>query len=531
MSLGRSLAHPKNHLPPAPAPTAQAPAPRKAHHAPPPAKAAQGCVPPQRTTAPHRHRAPVPLPPQPDTPPALLTPHEAAQGLKTGLLRTFHFLQGMHDQANDMVNPLKIYLKIYQGLHEFGQHEAAIYVPDPDGHTEDGDAFARKLGRDTLDSLNPFNKKSAYEAGRSTTNLGSVVVPGAVEIKSLGELRLATRATGVEAAAARTAADAAVGTAEEAPARAAAQAAAARAAQARAALRARLPGAGVRRAARQAGEKAQRARAAVAKYRERKAAGGRDPHDPWAKHTDKSRRKAEKDAADLHDRWRGGAPGKGAGQGQPALAHVGGGGVKDTSRPIGRRGVMMSEEGKGATGGNSLKAEQLYDAKTRSLARQHKISYDEASALKEVLESPSTKGILERDGIPAVGEDNIAKVFRIDRNKHNLPEFIVQRKDGRFSAVEVKNQKSPDIGSALSKFHDISDLVSKNPTAIPGMGDYRMGQYVIYTREGNLGFNDALFTVGKDGNLLFEGKEYRVDSVPVQVRERPLIPQDQTGGR
>jgi len=43
--------------------------------------------------------------------------------------------------------------------------------------------------------------------------------------------------------------------------------------------------------------------------------------------------------------------------------------------------------------------------------------------------------------------------------------------------------------------------------------------------------DSGLFTVGKDGNLLFEGKEYRVDSVPVQVRERPLIPQDQTGGR
>jgi len=97
--------------------------------------------------------------------------------------------------------------------------------------------------------------------------------------------------------------------------------------------------------------------------------------------------------------------------------------------------------------------------------------------------------------------------------------------------VEVKNQKRPDISSALSKFHDVSDLVSKNPTAIPGMGDYRMGQYIIYTRKGNLGFNDALFSVGKDGNLLLEGKEYRVDGVPVQIRERPLVPQDQTGGR
>jgi len=101
---------------------------------------------------PRRHRAPVPLPPQPDTPYMVFTAHDTAQGLKTGARRTFDFLRGIHDQANDMVNPLKI----YEGLHEFGQHEAAIYIPDPDGHTEDGDAFARKLGRDTLNSLNPL---------------------------------------------------------------------------------------------------------------------------------------------------------------------------------------------------------------------------------------------------------------------------------------------------------------------------------------------------------------------------------------
>jgi len=345
-----SLAHPAQHLPPAPAPTAQAPASKKMahhappHHAPPPAKAAQGCAPPQRTTALHRHRAPVPLPPQPTTPYMVFTAHDTAQGLKTGLLRTFHFLQGMHDQANDMVNPLKI----YQGLHEFGQHEAAIYIPDPDGHTEDGDAFARKLGRDTLDSLNPFDKKSAYEAGRSTTNLGSVVVPGAVEIKSLGELRLAARATGVEAAAARAAADAAVGTTGEASARAAA---AARAAQARAALRARLPGAGVRRGARQAGEKAQRARAAVAKYRERRAAGVRDAGDPLAPHTPQSLAKGQAAAAGMRGRWHDQAHGRPTGQ--TALARAGGGGGGETTHPIGRPGVMQmagEEAGGGAIG-------------------------------------------------------------------------------------------------------------------------------------------------------------------------------------
>ncbi len=74
-------------------------------------------APPSATARPSPH-------PQPTPPYLVFTAHDTAQGLKTGLPRTFHFLQGMHDQANDMVNPLKI----YQGLHEFGQHEAAIYI-------------------------------------------------------------------------------------------------------------------------------------------------------------------------------------------------------------------------------------------------------------------------------------------------------------------------------------------------------------------------------------------------------------------
>lgn len=166
MSLGRSLAHPQQHLPPAPAPTAQAPASKKMahhappHHAPPPAKAAQSCALPQRHAPPRRHRAPVPPAPPADhalhglhrprhgagaenrTAPHLpLPPGDARPGKRHG------------QPPQDLPGPARV--RPARGRH-LDQHEAAIYVPDPDGHAEDGDAFARKLGRDTLDSLNPL---------------------------------------------------------------------------------------------------------------------------------------------------------------------------------------------------------------------------------------------------------------------------------------------------------------------------------------------------------------------------------------
>jgi len=195
-------------------------------------------------------------------------------------------------------------------------------------------------------------------------------------------------------------------------------------------LRARLPGAGVRRAARQAGEKAQRARAAVAKYRERRAAGGRNPHDPWAKHTDKSLRKAKKDAAGLHDRWHGGAPGKGAGQGQPALARAGGGGGGATTHPIGRPGMMKMA---GEAGEGNIKPTLKENIKkaippgSRKLSNpavtSKKVGYNKFDLSKKVVEYRQANGLMDSEGNLAVIEytHNGVKGWEIGESEFNGP--------------------------------------------------------------------------------------------------------------
>jgi len=337
-----SLAHPQNHLPPAPAArqAASPQAPHRAPQAPRPAKGVHSC--PEARTAPL---------PSDETP--LLTWHDLGTGLWTGLRRVYDFRRGTQQASEDMVNPLKI----YQAAHGLGDQLATL-VPGADGQKAAPGTLARSMGHGFIDGINPFNKKSAYDTGQATANAASVIVPGLGEAGALNDLRLGLRAANLGRAAAEAGLRAAEGTPGEAAAVARLKAAEEQVAQARAALRGKIPGAGARRAVRQAGEKAQRARAAVAKYRERKAAGGRDPHDPWAKHTDESLRKAEKDAAGLHDRWHGG--GKGAGQGQPAVAHAGGG---KTSRPIGRPSLVQRMIGKSKVGERPTLSKRIKDNK------------------------------------------------------------------------------------------------------------------------------------------------------------------------
>ncbi len=267
-----SVAHPSRHLPLPPA--HQAPAHRPpAHHAPAPARSAASCTPAPHAAAPrsaapmhHPHHAPVPLPPQPKTPYVIFTTRDTADGLKTSLRRTGDFLQGFQDQIVDTFNPVSI----YKGLHQFGQDEADIYIPSADGTTKDGDAYARKMGHGIVESFNPFDKTSAKEAGRSTGNIATVIVPGAAELDALKGLRMAVRGTEAEAAAARAGALRAAGTPEEASAQATLRAAEAKAAAAREAYEAKLPGAGVRKIA-------AKAKAAGAKAKERRAGGAEPP--------------------------------------------------------------------------------------------------------------------------------------------------------------------------------------------------------------------------------------------------------------
>jgi len=115
----------------------------------------------------------------------------------------------------------------------------------------------------------------------------------------------------------------------------------------------------------------EKGRAAVGKYRERKAAGVRDPNDPLAPHTPGSLAKGQAAAAGLRGKWHDGAPGKGAGQGQPALAHAGGGGGGATTHPIGRPGVMQMA-GKGEVGENPSLTERI--RRNRNLKTRPKVA-------------------------------------------------------------------------------------------------------------------------------------------------------------
>ena len=194
-------------------------------------------------------------------------------------------------------------VKIYEGVHDFGEHEAAIYVPGPDGHVEDGNAYAKSLWEGVKDSVNPFNKKSAYEAGRSTANAATIIVPAGAEIKALGELRGGMLANEAEATAARAAAERAAGTPEEATLLRRAQAAEVKAAAAKAAYQTKLPGAGVRKVA-------ARAKTAADKAKARRLNGEHDAHDPLTPHTPKSLAKRQAAAAGLRGKWQGGTHGR-----------------------------------------------------------------------------------------------------------------------------------------------------------------------------------------------------------------------------
>ena len=158
--------------------------PALAHHAPPPAKAAHACGPKAQAAPPHPH-TPRPAPLPSDTTP-IITARDFFGGIGTGVSNVAHFIQGSQDASLDMVNPIKI----YQAAHNFGEHEAAIYIPDPDGHVEDGDAFAKKLGHDALDGLNPFNKPSAYATGGAFANDLAMLAPVAGEASALNDLRV-----------------------------------------------------------------------------------------------------------------------------------------------------------------------------------------------------------------------------------------------------------------------------------------------------------------------------------------------------
>lgn len=244
-----------------------------------------------------------------------------------------------------MLNPVKI----YQGANQFGHQLADVLVADPDGHKASGSALARNMGHGFVESINPFDKKNAYDIGYSTANALAVVVPVAGEASALNDLRLGVKAATAEEGMARLASAAAQGTPEEAAAAARLARAQAGVLKAQAALKARLPGAGVVRKVKEGGakagevgakvrevgakvkERAAGARAAAKTAQERRGAG-RKPGEP---HTPESLAAGNKAVQRLAARRRGQSGG--AGPRQPALAHAGSSVERPTSRPIARQ--------------------------------------------------------------------------------------------------------------------------------------------------------------------------------------------------
>ncbi len=355
----RSVVHPDHHLPPMPAPAplvhhAQKHHPhhKKGQH-PAPAPAAHPC--PKSPASPRRH-APRPAPLPSDTTP-LLTAHELGQGLLTGLGRTFHFFQGARDAVNDMTDPVKI----IQGANSFGHQLADVLVADPDGHKASGGALARNMGHGFVDSINPFNKPTAYAAGGAAANAVATFAPLAGEVGALNDLRVGLKAATLS----RDAAEAGLKAAETVPEKAAAaaklRAAEERVAQVKAALRDKVPGVRavrkVKEAGAQAKQKVSAAKAAAKTAQERR--GGRG-EDPLAPHTPRSLAQGQKAATALRNRRynqaHGGPPGKGQ------LAPAGGGRLSVNSPALGRPGGSngVSQMAKGTSKNTSVPANSKY---------------------------------------------------------------------------------------------------------------------------------------------------------------------------
>ena len=347
----RSAVHPDHHLPPMPVPpphpqahhsqVSHPPHPKRGHH-PSPAPSAHPCP---KSPAPPRRHTPRPAPLPSDTTP-IITAADFFGGIWTGGGRFLHFIQGSQDASLAMVNPINI----LEGAYKHGQHEANIFIPDPDGHVEDGNAYAKSLWDGFLDSINPTNKPTAYATGGAAANAAATLAPFVGEAGALNDLRVGLRAATLS----RDAAEAGLKAAETVPEKAAAaaklRAAEERVAQVKAALREKIPGVRAVRKVKEAGAKVKQkvsAAKAAAKTAQERRGAGRKPGDP---HNARSLNEAQDANAQMKARWAAQTRGRHLGSRRPALAGAGDSGHTPHSHPIGKPGPMkMASQGPGHT--------------------------------------------------------------------------------------------------------------------------------------------------------------------------------------
>jgi hypothetical protein len=152
----------------------------------------------------------------------------------------------------------------------------------------------------------------------------------------------------------------------------------------------------------------------------------------------------------------------------------------------------------------------------RALAKRTGLSQDEAVAVNEaMLKSSIPAG---GNSLKLFGERAIARFFGVKLRSARLPESLLQRNDGKFLAVEVKNQNEPNVGETVAKFRSANQLVTRR------FGRFQMGRFELYVKKGFRAFDDKSYTVGRDGKLLFNGTPQEIDGVPIFVIERDLGP-------
>ena len=355
----RSAVHPDHHLPPTPAPhpakhplPAHPSHPNKRHH-PSPAPSAHPCP---KSPAPPRRHTPRPAPLPSDTTP-IITAADFFGGIWTGGGRFLHFIQGSQDASLAMVNPINI----LEGAYKHGQHEANIFIPDPDGHVEDGNAYAKSLWDGFLDSINPTNKPTAYATGGAAANAAATLAPFVGEAGALNDLRVGLRAATLS----RDTAEAGLKAAETVPEKAAAaaklRAAEEHLSQVRASLREKIPGVRAVRKVKEAGAKVKQkvsAAKAAAKTAQERRGAGRKPGDP---HNARSLNEAQDANAQMKARWAAQTRGPHLESRRLALDGASDGGQTLHSHPLGKPGMsqMAGEGAEGAALGRSRSYKKL----------------------------------------------------------------------------------------------------------------------------------------------------------------------------
>ena len=134
---------------------------------------------------------------------------------------------------------------------------------------------------------------------------------------------------------------------------------------------------------------------------------------------------------------------------------------------------------------------------------------DEAYAIEDVSRRASTK--MGKKTGTVIGEDPIRSFLGVEKdpitNKTpRMPEAIIEKRNGTFTAVEVKNMKEPIIGEVIDKFSKVTDLMKKNRSKI-------VSEHILYLNKDKFArFDDALYSVGKGNLLHYNGKLYQLPS-------------------